>query len=182
MGIEPDRRIELGRIVGVFGIKGWVKIQSWTRPIDNILDYPEWQVGHAGKWQVMRLVEGRVHGQGLIAQLANADGVRVTDRSQAERLVGYEIAVARGQLPATAPNEFYWVDLVGLEVVNLEGCHLGRVSELFETPAHDMLVVKGERESLIPCVLGPIVKNVDLSARRIQVDWDPEDVERLSSP
>jgi 16S rRNA processing protein RimM len=181
MGIEADQRIGLGRIVGVFGIKGWVKVQSWTRPIENILDYPEWQVSHAGKWQCMRLTEGRVHGQGLVAQLANVEGVRITDRNQAEGLVGSEIAVGREQLPPAAPHEFYWIDLIGLEVETLEGRPLGKVRELFETPAHDMLVVKGERERLIPCVIGPIVKDVDLSARRIRVDWDPDHDQPLSS-
>jgi 16S rRNA processing protein RimM len=85
--------------------------------------------------------------------------------------------VLRSQLPAPAPNEFYWADLVGLEVETLAGRRLGRVRELFETPAHDMLVVSGERDWLIPCVLGPIVKSVDLDAGRIRVDWDPEFVD-----
>lgn len=181
MGGEDHQRIGLGRIVGVFGIKGWVKIQSWTRPIENILEYPVWQVGRAGRWQTLKLAEGRAQGNRLVAQLANVDGEPVTDRNLAEGLVGCEIAVLRGQLPPTAPNEFYWVDLVGLEVENLEGRQLGRVSELFETPAHDMLVVQGARECLIPCVIGPIVKNVDLSARRMQVDWDPDHDQQLSS-
>lgn len=176
MGIDAGQRIVLGRIVGVFGIKGWVKVESWTRPPENILDYPEWQLGRAGQWQKVKVLEGRLHNRGLVAQLADAADSVWSDRDQVAKLVGSEIAVKREQLPLAAPNEFYWFDLVGLEVENLEGRRLGRVRELFETPAHDMLVVSGEREWLIPCVLGPIVKNVDLSAGHIQVDWNPDDI------
>jgi 16S rRNA processing protein RimM len=173
MGVDAGKRIVLGRIVGVFGIKGWVKVESWTRPPENILDYPEWQLGRAGQWQGVRLLEGRTHNRGLVAQLADSAGKVWSDRDRVAALVGSEIAVQREQLPPAAPNEFYWVDLVGLEVENLEGRRLGRVRELFETPAHDMLVVSGERDYLIPCVLGPIVQAVDLKAGRIRVDWDP---------
>jgi 16S rRNA processing protein RimM len=177
MGAQQGRRVVLGRIVGVFGIKGWVKVESWTRPIGNILGYPEWQLGRAGQWRTMQRVAGRLHGSGLVAQLADAGGSVWRDRDQAASLVGSEIAVFREQLPPPEANAFYWIDLVGLEVENLEGRRLGQVRELFETPAHDMMVVSGERECLIPCVLGPIVKKVDLSAGRIQVDWDPDAVE-----
>jgi 16S rRNA processing protein RimM len=174
MGVDAGRRIVLGRIAGVYGIRGWVKIESWTRPLQNILDYPEWQLGRAGQWRRMRVVEGRRHGRGLVAQLADDAGNVCDDRSRATGLVGNEIAVARGQMPPPAPNEFYWADLVGLEVEDLNGRRLGRVRELFETPAHDVLVVSNERERLIPCVLGPVVKSVDLETGRIRVDWtDP---------
>jgi 16S rRNA processing protein RimM len=177
MGANAGQRIVLGRIVGVFGIKGWVKVESWTRPPENILDYPEWQLGRAGQWQKVKLLEGRLHNRGLVVQLADAADTVWDDRDQVAKLVGSEIAVKREQLPPAAPNEFYWVDLIGLEVENLEGRPLGRVQELFETPAHDMLVVKGEQDCLIPCVLGPVVKNVDLSAGRIRVDWDPDQIQ-----
>lgn len=176
MGADTGQRIILGRIAGVFGIRGWVKIESWTRPVGNILDYPEWQLGQSGRWTRVRLLEGRSQNKGLVARLADEAGVAWDDRDRAARLTGSEIAVDRGQLPAPAANEFYWIDLVGLEVETLEGRRLGRVKALFEIPAHDMLVVEaGEREYLIPCVLGPIVKQVDLSAGRVRVDWDPGD-------
>lgn len=174
MGIDANRRIALGRIVAVHGVRGWVKVESWTRPEKNLLDYPEWQLDRGGHWRKARLVTGRLQGRGLVAQLAVEGGEIPADRDGAQRLVGSRIAVLRGQLPATAPEEFYWADLEGLEVEDLDGRILGRVRELFETPAHDMLVVSGERERLIPFVPGPIVKSVDLEAGRIQVDWaDP---------
>ncbi|HXG27247.1 MAG TPA: ribosome maturation factor RimM [Nevskiales bacterium] len=178
MGADANRRIVLGRIVGVFGVKGWVKLESWTRPPENILGYRQWQLGRAGRWQVARLIEGRRQGRGLVAQLADESGSVCDDRDRAAALVGSEIAVMREALPALGPNEFYWADLLGLEVETLQGRRLGRVRELLETPAHDMLVVGGETGvRWIPCVLGPIVKSVDLAAGRIQVDWDPDAVE-----
>lgn len=174
MGVDTDQRIGLGRIVGVFGIKGWVKVESWTRPPENLLHYPDWLLGRSGQWQSVKLIEGRMHNRGLVVQLADAAGSVWSDRDQVAKLVGSEIAVLRRQLPAAAPNEFYWVDLIGFEVENLEGRRLGQVRELFETPAHDMLVVSGEQDHLIPYVLERIVQSVDLDARRIQVDWDPD--------
>ncbi len=174
MGADAARRIVLGRIVGVFGIKGWVKIESWTRPPENILGYRQWQLGRNACWQTARLIEGRRQGRGLVAQLADESGRACADRDGAQQLVGSEIAISRAALPALAANEFYWADLQGLEVENLQGRRLGRVRELFETPAHDMLVVtSGESECWIPCVLGPIVRSVDLQGGLIRVDWDP---------
>lgn len=176
MGMAADQRIVIGRIVGVFGVKGWVKVESWTRPPENILDYPVWLLGRAGSWQQVKLVDGRPHNRGLVVQLADVEGQPWCDRDRVAQWIGCEIAVLRGQLPPPAQNEFYWVDLVGLEVEDKEGRSLGKVRELFETPAHDMLVVSGERDHLIPCVFGPIVLSVDIEAGRIRVDWNPDDV------
>jgi 16S rRNA processing protein RimM len=174
MGVDAGQRVGLGRIVGLYGVKGWVKVESWTRPPQNILNYPEWLLGRDGQWHRARVIGGRRHGHGLVAQLAGGNGVVWDNRDGAAGLVGSEIAVLRGQLPPLAPKEFYWADLVGLEVENLAGERLGRVQELFETPAHDVLVVAGVRRRLIPCVLGPVVKSVDLDAGLVRVDWaDP---------
>jgi len=167
-------RVGIGRIAGVFGIKGWVKIESWTRPAENILEYADWQVGRSANWRAMHLVQGRSHGKGFIAQLADANGVVCSDRSEAERLAGSEIAILRGQLPPLAEGEYYWAELQGLEVRHLDGRVLGRVQEVIETPAHDVLAVAGERQRLIPFVVGPIVHKVDVAAGCIEVDWDPE--------
>ena len=161
--------------MGVFGIKGWVKVDSYTRPPENILDYPCWQLCQGDKRREMRLVSGNVHGKGLIAQLADATGKVYDDRDQAAILIGSEITVLRDELPRPAQGVYYWADLIGLEIEHLDGRKLGQVTGLFETGAHDVLVVKdGERERLIPFVNGPIVQAVDLAAGRIRVDWDPE--------
>jgi 16S rRNA processing protein RimM len=159
----------LGRITGLFGVRGWVKVFSDTRPRENILNYSPWLVKRQGEWKEMALVEGRVHGPGIVARLQG-----YSDRDQAQALVGAEIAVQRRQLPPTKPGEHYWADLEGLRVVNLQGVELGTVSHLFETGANDVLVVTGERERLLPYTRH-VIREVDLKARVLRVDWDPED-------
>lgn len=167
-----DGRVLLGRIHGLFGVRGWVKLRSHTVPPENILDYPRWQVGRDGDWRPMRLVDGRVHGKGLVALLAPEDGEPLPDRDAAAELVGRDIAVPRDRLPPPPEGRHYWTDLIGLRVINRDGAELGTVESMMDTGAHAVLVVAGERERLIPFVPGPIVDEVDLAAGRIVVDWD----------
>jgi 16S rRNA processing protein RimM len=121
----------------------------------------------AGNWQEKQLAAGSRHGKGVIARLADCE-----NRDQAQALMACEIGIRRDQLPATAPGEYYWRDLQGLKVVTVKGELLGTVDHLIETGANDVLVVKGERERLIPFVLGRVIVDVDLDKREIQVDWD----------
>lgn len=171
MSADSDRRILVGRIVGVHGVQGAVKIESWTEPRMQIFKYQPWILkSAAGTETQVRGCRGREQGKGMIAELpGNAD------REQAAALIGTEIWVLRSALPAPRPGEFYWTDLEGLEVVTVDAVPLGRVSHLFSTGANDVLVAKdGERERLIPFVVDQYVKEVDFDARRIVVDWDPE--------
>lgn len=177
MNTDPNRYVVLGQVVGVFGIKGWVKIRSDTSPASNILNYSPWYLAKHDNGQApeltYELIKGQQHNKGLIVQLAGCD-----DRDQAAALVGYQIAIQREQLPATAEGEYYWSDLIGLEVYNLQDVHLGRVASMMETGANDVLVVQGkDEEILIPYVKNYYVYSVDLAAAKIQVDWstDPED-------
>lgn len=163
-----DRQVLLGRIVGVFGVDGWVKLHSFTEPRDNIFRYRPWTLrGPAGERSIER-PQGRAQGKGVVARL---DGV--ADRDAAAALVGTEIWVPRDALPKARKGEYYWADLEGLAVRTVEGVDLGRVSHLFATGANDVLVVQGERERLIPFVPGLQVVRVDLDAGLIEVDWDP---------
>ncbi len=162
------RRIEIGRITGLYGVRGWVRIYSYTAPREAILDYSPWQVKVDGGWCEMAVAEGRRHGKGIIARLEGYG-----DRDAAARLMGADIACYRSQLPQTAPGEYYWADLVGLTVVTLRGEELGVIEGLMETGANDVLVVKGERERLIPCLIGDVVVEVDLAGQQMRVDWDP---------
>lgn len=161
----PDRLATLGKIVGLFGIRGWVKIHSYTRPPEAILAYRRWRVHLCSGWRECEVEEGRTHGKAIVARLAG-----YSDRNQAAELVGAEVALKVSELPPTPPGEYYWAQLEGLEVVNLQGVVLGRVSHLMETGAHDVLVVGGERERLIPFVRD-VIRAVDLVAGRITVDW-----------
>jgi len=158
----------LGKISGVFGVKGQVKVFSYTEPRENILDYNPWMLDQQGSWQAREIESGQLHGKGIVARLRGCE-----DRDQAQALVGHEIAVPREQLPATAADEYYWADLQGLTVITQQGVILGRISHLFETGSNDVMVVKGDREILIPYIRRQVVKSVDLDTGEMQVDWDP---------
>lgn len=166
MRTEP-RMLVLGRISGVYGVRGWVKVFSDTAPRENILTYKPWYLGAART--ECRLAEGRRHGKGLVARI---DGCE--DRDRAAALVGREIAVRREQLPPPRAGELYWVDLEGLAVETLDAIPLGRVDHLFATAANDVLAVKGERERLLPFIWGQVIREVDFEGGRIRVDWDPD--------
>ncbi|TCS74002.1 16S rRNA processing protein RimM [Sulfuritortus calidifontis] len=155
----------MGRVAAPYAIRGWIKVQPFTEYLDSLLDYPVWRLGKKTGWQEYRVLDARIHSNSLIAQLEG-----VNDRSQAEALQGLEIAVARDELPEAEEGEYYWDDLIGLDVVNLDGVNLGKVTGLLETGAHDVLEVEGERPRLIPFT-EPIVVEVDLKAGRIKVDW-----------
>jgi 16S rRNA processing protein RimM len=161
------RMVVLGRISGVYGIRGWVHVYSETDPIENVLGYRPWYLGKGG--QAFEPLEGKRHGKGLVARLAGCD-----DRDQAAALVGSEISVPRDRLPPPNADEFYWFDLEGLRVENMEGRDLGRVDHLFGTGANDVVCVRGERERLIPFVWGDVIKDVDFGLGRVLVDWDPD--------
>jgi 16S rRNA processing protein RimM len=162
-------RVILGKIAGVYGVRGWVKVISETKPKENIFDYIPWQIKLNGEWCTVEVIQGKSHGKGLVAQLESYD-----DRDQARQLVGAEIAIFKHQLPQAEEGEYYWADLIGLNVITLDGKTLGKVDHLLETGANDVLVVKGEREHLIPFVQGQFILQVDLEAGLIRVDWDPE--------
>ncbi len=151
-------------------MRGWVRVFSYTQPRDNIVKYKPWFLRRDdGEWQETALDQGRAHGKGVVARLADC-----TDRDQAQLLVGYEIGINRDQLPALPPDEYYWKDLIGLQVVNTQGDDLGTVDHLLETGANDVLVVKGDRERLIPFVMKQVIVEVNREERRIRVDWDKD--------
>lgn len=153
----------------MFGVRGWVKVQSWTDPPEGILGYREWwlQDGPGGPRQAWP-EDGRRHGRLVVVRLQG-----LTDRESAAALRGSEIRVPRDHLPPTAPEEYYQVDLIGLEVVNREGVWLGRVDHFVEAPAHPVMVVLGDRERWLPLVRKHIDR-VDLEAGRMVVDWDAD--------
>lgn len=166
--------IVLGRVNGLFGVKGWVKVYSYTRPAQNLLEFGDWMIGRQDAWRPFRVLESRVQGKTLVAQLGDADGEPLADRDAAAELLEQDIAVAREQMPPPAEGEFYWFDLIGLTVVNREGADLGRVTAMMETGANDVLVLKGDRERLVPFVMHEIIESVDLDAGRIVADWDAD--------
>jgi 16S rRNA processing protein RimM len=164
---NAHKNIALGYISAVHGIKGWVKVNSWTRPMEAILQYQPWLLGEDRK--PVTIVDGRKQGKGIAALLPGFE-----DREQAVSLVGLQIFVGRDQLPETDEDEYYWSDLEGLEVKTTNGELLGRVERLMETGANDVLVIRGNREHLVPFIQGQYVTRVDLEDGTIEVDWNPE--------
>ncbi|NHN36200.1 ribosome maturation factor RimM [Pseudomaricurvus alcaniphilus] len=170
--------IDVGRITAVYGIKGWVKIHSDTEPADNIFNYTPWWLKTRHGVKCVEVDAHRPHGNGLVAHLKGVD-----DRDLAEQFCRVSIAVERDQIPQLESGEYYWHQLEGLQVISeFEGQRyaLGRVKQMLETGANDVLVVQGEEgsldanERLIPYVPGQFVKHIDLGAGTILVDWDPE--------
>ena len=170
MNDRASRLVIIGRVAGVYGVQGWIKVVSTTEPPEAILEYPVWQLrGGNGQWRPRRVVAGRLHGKGVLAHLAECD-----DRDVARNLIGAEIAVPRTAMPDPGPGRYYWADLEGLTVKTTAGVALGMVDHLIETGANDVLVVKGERERLIPYAWNTVVKAIDLHGGVMTVDWDPE--------
>jgi len=155
----------LGRISGVYGVRGWVKVFSFTQERAGILDYPLWHLG--SEHRPFRVLEGRLHSGGVIAHLEG-----VADRDLALALVGQDVAVPATALPELPAGEYYWFQLQGLRVVNLGDEVLGTVAGLLETGANDVLVVRdaGGTEILIPWD-AQAAAGVDLEQGRIRVDW-----------
>ena len=159
--------IIIGKIVGVYGIKGWSKILSFTRPRENVFNYGPWLVKQNSEWLEIQLLEGKPQGKGLVASLEG-----ITDRNEAMALVGSEIAIDRARLPAPEEGEFYWHDLINMQVINKQNETLGVVTELLETGANDVLVVEADKQRyLIPYVQDVYIKDVDTEKGVIQVDW-----------
>jgi len=157
----------LGRVVGLFGVKGWVKVFSYTQPRQAILDYDRWFLERDGAWQAAAIAEGQGHGKSVIVRFEG-----YADRDAAATLIGCDVAVERDDLPSIEDGHYYWSDLEGLRVVHRDGTELGRVAYLLETGANDVLVTEGERERLIPFVAEKVILDVDFARGVITVDWE----------
>jgi 16S rRNA processing protein RimM len=162
--------VVMGKVVGAQGILGWVKVQTFTEYLDSLLDYDTWYVGNEQEWRPLEVLEANVHGgRVLIAKLQG-----IVDRTAAEKYKGLLIAVPRAELPEKEEGEYYWSDLIGMTVENLQGEMFGTVDSLLETGANDVLVVKGESgEKLIPFI-DSVIKQVSLKENTIRVDWQAD--------
>ncbi len=168
MAGDPGRKLIVGKIVGAYGTRGWVRIWSETDPRDNVLRYSPWFIGE--ETEPRAVLSGKRHGKGLIAQIEGC-----WDRDQAAALIGLPIRIRRSQLPPPGPDAFYWADLEGLRVLNREGMELGRVARVFATAANDVLVVTGkDRERLIPFLWEQVVQEIDFQGGWMRVDWEAD--------
>lgn len=166
--------IVLGKIYSVHGVRGEVKVYSFTDPIDNLLDYPRWTLRRDGQSKQVDLASGRLQGKVLVVKIKGLD-----DREEARSFAGYDICVPRSLLPALDDGEFYWLQLQGLKVIDLQGQLLGKIDHLLETGANDVMVVRpcagslDDRERLLPYT-DQCVQSVDLQAAEMRVDWDAD--------
>ncbi len=167
--MSGQKQISVGKISGVFGIKGWVKVFSYTEDRENILQYSPWHLKKAGEVKTLKVIDGNRQGHAVIAQLEG-----INDRDQAASLMGWEIFIHPEQLPKTASGEYYWSDLIGLKVENKEGIDFGIVSGLLETGANDVMIIQGDKERCVPFLQGQTIINIDLNAGKILVDWDAD--------
>lgn len=158
--------VVMGKIVAAQGIRGWVKVQTFTEYLDSLLDYDTWHVGNEGNWRPLEVQEADVHGKVLVAKLEG-----IADRTAAEKYKGQLVAVPRSELPEEEEGEYYWSDLIGLKVQNLAGDELGTVDTLLETGANDVLVVKGGNGELLIPFIESVIKQVSLKDKTIRVDW-----------
>jgi len=162
---DPSSLIELGVVGAPFGVRGWVKLRSFTDPPERLLQHRSLQIGLRGSWVTYRIESSGRSGGALTAKLVGVD-----DRDQAQALRGAQVCVPRSELPQRDDKDFYRSDLIGCEVVNVAGVRLGWVQHFVETPAHALMVVRGEQEYWVPAVPRHLRK-VDLQARRVLVDW-----------
>lgn len=159
----------MGRISAPFGVKGWVKVQPNTAAPRNLLAYKTWWVGADGGWKETAVAEARVQGRAVVAKLEGCD-----DRDAAGALRGKMVSVPRAALPGTRSDEYYWADLIGLAVVDESAQALGRITGILQTGANDVLVVRGDRERLIPFI-AEVIRDVDVGAGVMRVRWGADD-------
>jgi 16S rRNA processing protein RimM len=169
MQVMSEDIVLVGQVSGLFGVKGWVKVYSYTEPRENIVKYSPWLLKTDKGWTEIKLVQGKRQGKGVIASLQG-----YADPDSSSRLIGCNIGLRRDQLPELGSDEYYWNDLIGLQVINQDGFELGRVERLIETGSNDVLVLQGDRERLVPYIKGQVIKHIDLDQKIIQVDWDPD--------
>lgn len=173
--VRPPRYVKLGRVLGAAGVRGWLKIQSFTDPPENLLQHKVWMLGGSARSDLEQsrvpytVAESVFDGRWLRARFAG-----IEDRDAAAALGGRDIEVERGALPPTAAREYYRDDLIGFRVADRAGRELGRVSHFVEAPAAAVMVVTGIREIWIPAVPAHLVR-VDLERGEIEVDW-PEEI------
>lgn len=171
---EDKSQIIVGRIGGAHGIRGWVKIMSYTRPRENIFTYSPWLLQVKNAWQEIEIEESQQRGERLLVKMS---GIETPE--DAREYMNCDIAITREQLPDLEEGEYYWRDLIGLEVFNQDSINLGKISKVTETGANDVLVISKDGENnkniLIPLVKDIYVKQVDLIAKTMNVEWQLEE-------
>ncbi|PIE41120.1 MAG: ribosome maturation factor RimM [Gammaproteobacteria bacterium] len=172
---QPSEWLVLGKLTSAYGIKGWVKVHSYTEPMDNIGTYSPLWVEHNGQREKIEFEQIKPHGKGLIAKIKGCD-----TREQTPQYTGAMLVAGKDQLASLESGEYYWSDLIGLTVINEQGENLGKVHHLIETGSNDVLVIRGDissidqKERLVPYLPDQVVLHIDIDAQQMQVDWDSD--------
>ncbi len=173
---DASETLVVGKIGAPYGVKGWARITAYTDTPEGIFDYAPWLISQDGKQVEVQVEQWRQQSKGLVAKLAG-----IEDRDQVDRLKNLEISIRNEQLPELEAGEFYWRELVGMQVVTEKGYNLGVVRELFETGSNDVMIVQAnlkdafaKKERMIPYLPEQVIKQVDRAARTIKVDWEPD--------
>jgi 16S rRNA processing protein RimM len=160
----------MGRIVAAQGLLGWVKVQAFTEHLDTLIDYGTWQIGNDNHpWREVKVLECKTHTKVLVAKLEG-----LSDRTAAENCKGLLIAVPRSSLPKQGDEEYYWSDLIGMSVVNLQGELLGKVDNMLDMGANDILCVRSDKTEILIPFLAHVVQQVSLDEKLIRVDWQAD--------
>ena len=169
--MKDDKKIYLGKITGVHGIKGWLKIQSYSSPPENILNYSQWIINNQGEEDFYSIEKGRKQNNKIVVKLEKID-----DRNTAESLINSKIQILRSDLPKLSNENYYWSDLVGLSVLDSEEEAIGKVESLIATGANDVMVINTSKDErvLVPFVMHEIIKEVNVELNYIKIDWSIE--------
>lgn len=172
---EKAKPIEMGKFGAVYGIKGWIKVHSYTDDAESIFEYKPLLMESKGQFREVNIADWKRHGNGFVAKIVGFDV-----REEAQALVGTALFVDASHLPVLE-DDFYWRDLVGCQVKTDKGYDLGVVTEIMETGSNDVLVVKansndafGQKERLIPFIDKQVISNIDITGKLIEVNWEPD--------
>ena len=172
---EKAEPIVMGKFGAVHGIKGWLKVHSYTDYSESIFEYQPLLMKLKGQLQEVNITEWKRHSNGFVAKIAGFDV-----REDAQALVGLELFVDTEKLPELE-EDFYWRDLIGCQVKTDKGYDFGVVTDMMETGSKDVLVVKansndafGQKERLIPFIEEQVISNVDITGKLITVNWEPD--------
>lgn len=179
--MADDVMVVMGRVVAPYGVFGWLKVVPDTEAIDGLFDYDNWWLGKGDSWRELEVETAKIHNDVILVKLQGID-----DRDAAFACKGKQVAVPRSWLPEPDENEYYWSDLIGVRVKNLQGVDFGVIHDVLETGANDVIAVRSDEpvpadgqakgkpiERLLPFIAS-VVLEVDLQAKTMLVDWDPE--------
>lgn len=166
--MTDEKRIILGKLGSVYGVHGWLRVHSFTDPASNISQYPVWQIQHNKQWHNVPIDKIKAHNNGLVVLLKG-----INNREIARTYTNDMIAVYQSELPKLEDHEYYWSDLIGLNVITTQGVELGKITQLQETGSNDVLIVKGKRERLIPYTEDTVIA-INLKDHLMTVEWDPD--------